>query len=359
MRICFLSNVNSPHTKKWCSYFSMKQHEVHLISFDDGEIENVCVHHIDVNITRNSSRLKKMGYLFCSSKVKKLLDEIQPDILHAHRATGYAFVAGMSNFHPYILSVWGGDVYDLPKNILYKRFVQYNLNKADYIFSTSKAMKNQVHSLVDKEVIVTPFGVNTKVFRPIVEIKSEKRIVIGIVKTLRKEYGIDYLIRAFKVVTLENPGVNMELHIAGKGHAEPQLRELCKELKIDNQVRFLGYLNQEQVVTALNSFDLAVFPSVGNESFGVAAVEAQACGVPVIVSNIGGLPEATAPNYSSILVEKGNVEQLAREISRLVNNHELRKEMGRNAREFVKKTYNIEDNFGEVERIYEKIVGGI
>lgn len=354
MRICYLSGANSPHTVKWCNFFSKKGHEIHLISFDKGEIDNVKIHHIDLKIESSSSRIKKIRYLFAFNRIRQLINEIQPDILHAHRTTGYAFVAGMSNFHPYILSVWGSDVYDLPENIIYKKFVQYNLNKADYIFSTSKAMKNQVNKLVKREVIVTPFGVDIDKFRPLNKIKNNNKIIVGTIKTLSPKYGIEYLIKAFKIVQDSN-NMDLELQIAGKGEQEEDLKKLCKELKLEDRVKFLGYLNQNEVIGTFNRFDIAVFPSI-SESFGVAAVEAQACGVPVIVSNVGGLPEATAPNYSSILVEKGDVEHLAREINKLVNDHVLRKEMGKNAREFIEKTYNIEDNFGKVEQIYEKIL---
>lgn len=355
VKICYLSSVNSPHTIKWCKFFSEKQHEIHLITFDQGEIENVNVHYIDLKITSQSSRIKKLAFLFSFKKVKKIIKEINPDIIHAHRTTGYAFVSALSNFHPYILSVWGSDVYDLPKNPIYKKFVQFNLKKSDYIFSTSKAMKGRVNELIKKEVIVTPFGVDINLFRPVNGFKNDQKKIIGTVKTLSPKYGIDYLIRAFKIVKERNVDANLELHIAGRGEQEMQLKKLCRALKIDKQVKFLGFLNQEKVIETFNSFDISVFPS-NSESFGVAAVEAQACGVPVIVSNVGGLPEATKPGFSSLVVESKNEGQLADAIEQLLNNNQLRKDMARNARKFVEENYNINDNFGKVESIYQRIL---
>jgi len=356
MKICFLSNVNSPHTIKWCEFFLKNGHEVHLISFDPGEIKDVNVHHIDLNITSHSSRMKKIKYLFSFRQVKKIINNIKPDIIHAHRATGYAFVAAKSKFHPYILSVWGSDVYDLPKNKIYKKFIQFNLNKADYIFSTSNAMKKQVQKLVKKEIIVTPFGVDISLFKPIIGLKDDSKIVIGTIKTLSPKYGIDYLIKAFKIVKDNNPYSNIELHIAGKGEQEIELRNLCKFLKIDKYVKFLGFLNQQEVIKAFNTFDVAVFPStLDSESFGVAAVEAQACGIPVIVSNVGGLPESTKPGFSSILVESKNEKKLAEAIEILVKDEKLRIQMGKNARKFIEENYNIDDNFGKVEKFYKSI----
>jgi glycosyltransferase involved in cell wall biosynthesis len=185
MKICYLAGVNSPHTIKWCNFFREKGHEVHLISFDPGEIKNINVHHVNLKVDSHSSRLKKIRYLFSFNQVRKIITDIKPDIIHAHRTTGYAYVAALSRFHPYVLSAWGSDVYDLPKNKILKKFVQFNLKRADYIFSTSNAMKKQIETLVEKEVKVTPFGVDLNLFRPIAGLKDDSKIVIGTIKTLK------------------------------------------------------------------------------------------------------------------------------------------------------------------------------
>lgn len=356
MKICYLSGVNSPHTKKWCEFFLEKNHEVHLISFDKGSIPGVTVHHIDLNITVNSNRIKKIKYLFSYPKVKKILSEIRPDLVHAHRATGYAFVAAMSKYHPYVLSVWGSDVYEFTDNPIAKKLVQFNLKNADYIFSTSYSMKSQVKKLVNRDVIVTPFGVDIEFFKPKQHNKETNKLVIGTIKTLDEKYGIKYLIKAFKIVLEKSIDQDIELIIAGKGNQKDELKNLCHKLGIEDKVNFLGYINQEDVVNTFNKFDIAIFPSIlDSESFGVAAVEAQACGVPVIVSNVGGLPEATKPNFSSILVEKEDEKLLADAILTLIKNKDLRLKMSKNAREFVENKYNINDNFGDVESFYKKI----
>ena len=357
MKICYLSGVNSPHTIKWCKYFAEKGHDVHLISFDPGSIDGVKVHHIDLGVTSNSSRLKKIKYIFSSKKIKNVINEVNPDIIHAHRATGYAYIASKINTSPYILSVWGSDVYDLPENPIYRYFIRMNLKRADYVFSTSHAMKDQVQTLIKKDVIVTPFGVDLCKFRPIDGLRNENKIVIGTIKTLSPKYGIEYLINAFKIIKDRNPDIKLELHIGGKGPQEDYLKKTCKNLNIENEVLFLGYLTQEEVIESFNSFHIAVFPSILNsESFGVAAVEAQACGVPVVVSNVGGLPEATEPGVTSLLVEKKNEGQLADAIEQLVRNEKLRNEMSMRARIFVEDKYDLDNNFGEVEKIYEKII---
>lgn len=143
----------------------------------------------------------------------------------------------------------------------------------------------------------------------------------------------------------------------GLEHKRIFLLNLCEELDIKENVEFLGFINQEKVIEAFNRFDIAVFPStLDSESFGVAAVEAQACGTPVIVSNVGGLPEATYPNNSSLLVNKKSVDELAVAIEKLIEDDNLRINMGKSGRKFVEDNFNIEDNFNKVDTIYKYII---
>ena len=111
------------------------------------------------------------------------------------------------------------------------------------------------------------------------------------------------------------------------------------------------------VVKEFQNFDIAVFPStLDSESFGVAAVEAEACGTPVVVSDVGGLMESTNPGVTSLVAKKNSVEDLADKIEKLVIDDELRLNMGKEARKFVEDNYSLEENFNDVNKLYEKIM---
>lgn len=124
---------------------------------------------------------------------------------------------------------------------------------------------------------------------------------------------------------------------------------------IDEYVDFLGYINQSQVAEEFRNFDIAIFPSLF-ESFGVAAVEAQSCGTVVIVSDISGLMEATAPEKTSLVFKKGDYKELADKIEFILKNDELRNEMSINARRYVVENYNIIDNFNNINKIYKDLL---
>lgn len=358
MKICYLSDANSEHTKKWCNFFVEKGYDIEVISLTKGEIDGVKVHSLNLESdkVRNYNILYKIKYYFKINKVKELVKEINPDIVHAHYASSYGLLGAHTNFHPYILSVWGSDIYDFPqRSFIFKKMIKRNLSKADIIMSTSKAMAIETKKYTSKDIEITPFGVDVNLFRPYDNrYKEKEHITIGTVKTLDPNYGIEYLVRAFAILCSRFPEKKLLLEIAGKGSQLEYLKNLSESLGIKDNVKFLGFLKTDQVIEAFNRFDIAVFPSL-SESFGVAAIEAQSCGVPVIVSNVGGLPEATKPGYSSILVNKEDENELADALERLVKNEGLRVSMGKNARRFVEDNYNIVDNFNKVEKIYNSI----
>lgn len=358
MKICYLADINSAHTHKWLNYFVHKGYDIHVISLGKGEYEGITVHSLDVqeNVIRKTSDKNKLEYLKKVKRVKALIKEINPDILHAHYASSYGLLGSIANKHPYIISVWGSDIYDFPiKSPIHKFIIKYNLKKADYILSTSNVMKIETQKYTDKNIEITPFGVDINKFIPN---KTEKEeIIIGTIKTLEEKYGVQYLIKAFKEVKDRNKELKLKLRIGGRGSQEDYLKELVKEFSMEEDVTFLGFVKPQDVIKEFQNFDLAVFPStLDSESFGVAAVEAEACGTPVVVTNVGGLMESTKPNVTSLVAKKESIEDLAEKIEILIKNKELRIKMGIDARQFVEENYSLDENFEAVNNIYKNII---
>jgi len=357
MKICYLADINSAHTHKWLNYFVHKGYDIHVISLGKGEYEGVTVHSLDVqdNIMKKTSDKNKLEYLKKIKRVRSLIKEINPDILHAHYASSYGLLGALTNYHPYIISVWGSDIYDFPiKSLVHKFIIKYNLKRADYILSTSNVMKIETQKYTNKNIQVTPFGVDINKFIPSRTEKEE--IVIGTIKTLEEKYGIQYLIKAFKKVKERNKDLKLKLRIGGRGSQEDYLKELVREFCIDEDVTFLGFVKPNDVIKEFQNFDVAVFPStLDSESFGVAAVEAEACGTPLIVTDVGGLMESTKPNVTSLVAKKNSVEDLAEKIEKLVKDKKLRLKMGTDARKFVEENYSLDNNFNDVDKIYTHI----
>lgn len=352
MKVCYLSSAASIHTVRWVNAMTERGHEVYLISLDsplDSGIDER-VKFIKLNLPA------PFGYYLNFFKAKKIINEIKPDILHTHYASGYGTLSRLINYKPTILSVWGSDVYLYPyKSKINMSILKKNLSAPDLIASTSETMKVQTRNILEPEedIAVTPFGIDIKEFTSSVSNKKDKnKITIGTIKKMETVYGIEYLLRAFKIITHKMPkNFNVELLLVGDGKELECYEGLAKELKIDHLTRFVGQVPHEEVPRYLNKLDIYCAPSL-SESFGVAIIEASACELPVVVSNVGGLPEVVVDNKTGYIVPPKDVESLADKILSLATDQNKRKTFGTNGRQFVMDNYSWEANVGTMEEIY-------
>ena len=357
MRICFVAPANSVHTKKWCSWFKKRGHEVLLVSFTEpNEDFYVNLHILHSGVEIESSDFNKIKYLICANELKKIVGNFNPDIVNVHYATSYGTLAALAGLNHYILSVWGSDIYNFPrKSWIHRKMVQFSLKHAGRLFSTSQAMADEAAKYTDKTFDITPFGVDMDLFNPQRRKRHDNDFVIGTVKTLSPKYGIATLLKAAAIVRKEHTEIPLKIRIAGRGAHEKEYHELAGTLGLNDCLTWLGFISQEQAANEWANFDCAIIPSE-SESFGVSAVEAQSCACPVIISDIPGLMEATSPGKTSVVIPRGNVVALANAIVDLYSSKELRNEMGATGRNFVKNNYEINKCFFYVEKIYMEIV---
>ncbi len=365
MRICFLAPANSAHIKKWCKWFNEHDNETYVVSFVRDNIVGTYVYYIDSGVDAGGSDSNKIRYLFKARTVKKTIAQINPDIVNVHYATSYGTVAALAGIKNYVLSVWGSDIYDFPnKSVFHKIMLKYSLKKASYLFSTSQAMADEAHKYTNKPFKITPFGVDVQMFTPAkrnrpYHVIEDGRFIVGTVKTLSPKYGIEYLIKAVSLVRKYHSEIPIELRIAGKGEYESEYKKLAKIEEIDGITTWLGYVSQDDAAKEWANMDIAVIPStLESESFGVSAVEAQACGTPVIISDIPGLMEATSPGKSSVVVPRNNAEAIAEAIVDLFQNNEKRIKTGQVGREYVSERYGINSCFGNIKNSFDKMGEG-
>ena len=354
MKICFVGPANSSHIMKWSRWFSGHGHEVHIVSFQEGEVPGATVHYISTSANAAGSDLNKLFYLLKAGKVRRTVRAISPEIINVHYATSYGTVMALTGIRNYILSVWGSDIYEFPeKSILHRLLLQFSLKRADTLFSTSLDMANKASRYTKKSFHITPFGVDMELFSPDRRTRTDHdKFVVGIVKLLEKIYGIDYLLRAVARIRKGNPEIPISVRICGYGSQEEPLRELANQLGIGDITSFSGKIPQAQAATEWADMDVAVIPSIHHESFGVAAVEAQACGIPVIVSNVGGLTEVTEPDKTSIVVPTKDEDAIAKAILQLYENPDLCHRMGQDGRKRVLEKYELNQCFRKIESIY-------
>lgn len=358
-KIVLLTDASNVHTQKWAKYFRDKNFEIHIISMLPAEIKDIKIHLLKSKAyanRKNNMQYNKVAVIFqVMPQIKKLLNQIKPDILHAHFASSYGFFGALSNYKPFYLSVWGYDTITFPEiSIIHKTIIKYTLRKADKIFATSEFLAEKTARYTNKKQIVTPFGVNIDNFKPDDKLKS-KKFIFGTVKALETKYGIDYLLKA--VALIKDKLENWELWIAGTGTKSKELIELSKSLNIQNNVKFLGRVPHDKIPQLLQQMHLFTVTSVWDcESFGVAAVEAEAVELPVIASDLGGLSEVIIDGVTGFHVKPRDINDIAEKILNLYENKDLRIKLGKQARKNVIQKYIWKNNAEIMLKEYREIL---
>ena len=349
MKICLLAPANSPHTQKIAYTLKQRGYKINIFTFHNARLPGIDVKYFPPLI----SALGKINYMLNSQLIKKFLRIIKPDILHAHYVSSYGVSGFLTHFHPFVISVWGSDIYDAPRNVLLKHLIKKALSNSDRVLSTSKTMAEQTEKFVkNKDIIVTPFGVDlTKFYQR--KKKKSKKFIIGTARGLVPKYGIRCLLKAFAIFSKENP--LSELHIAGEGPQKKELIRLSQNLGVSNKVKFYGYINPDNIPEFLSMLDVFCMPSVEEESFGVAALEAQACGIPVVASRIGGLHETILDGKTGFLVPPKDSKSIAEKFIFLYKNNETLITMANNCVNFVKQKYDWSKNFEVITKVYDDL----
>jgi len=364
MKVLLLSDTYSEHTEKWALGLAGAGISVGLFSFNKASYDwynhpNITVFFEPDKKINAESTLTKLSYLKYVSILKKIIKHFKPDILHAHYATSYGLVGALSGFHPFILSVWGSDVYDFPlRSKLHKRVFQHNLKKADVLMSTSHVMRSEVLKYTDKPVLVTPFGVNLEDFSPRRILKKEPdAIYVGTIKPIEEKYGIVYIIEAARILFDRHKYRKYKFLLVGPGNDLGTYQQRIDELGLQSFIEITGRIPYSKISEYHNLLDIFVNVSIDDsESFGVAAVEAMACEKPVIVSDVGGLMEVVKHGEFGVVIRKKDSESLANAIDFLSEHEEYARNLGKKARAHVLKHYDWNFNLKQVIKEYDKIV---
>lgn len=360
MRVLFLAPANSIHTKRWVISLAERGIKVLLVSQHpqpDGEgygtIE--CI-----KLPFNGTK----GYFLNAIPLRQILRKFKPDLLNVHYASGYGTTSALVGFQPTLLSVWGSDVFEFPHESWFKGLLlRWNLRRATNIASTSKIMAKQVNLLVPdiKNIAITPFGVNQKKFYPIPRVFKSDLITIGTVKSLDHVYGIDILLSAFSSLindsdlNISGLAQSLRLVLVGDGPDKSKLQDQVNSLGLEGVVTFVGAVPHNDVPGWLNKLDVYVAMS-REESFGVAVIEASSCGLSVVVSDAGGLPEVVINNETGLIVPRNEVHELYCALKKLVLDEALRKTMGKAGVEFIKKNYEWEHCIDIMVMCYKSII---
>lgn len=339
-----------------------KGHEVHFITYSqptrlDFFNENLFYHEVNI---RSYPLFKYPPYeLALSSKMVDVAKNEQLDILHVHYAIPHASAAVMAKQIlksdgieiPVVTTLHGTDITLVGKDPSNEPVVTYSINQSDGVTAVSEDLKKDTykHFNITREIQVIPNFIDLEKFQR--QRKDHFKLAICpngeklIVHTsnFRKVKRVDDVVKIFKNILAEVPA---RLLLVGDGPERGHIENLCRELNIYEDVRFLGKL--EAVEEVLSVADLFLMPSE-KESFGLAALEAMACEVPVISSNAGGIPELNLDGITGFTNNVGDVEGMTENALHVLNEAHLdtfKKNALDRAKEFdIKKILPLYENY--------------
>jgi glycosyltransferase involved in cell wall biosynthesis len=294
--------------------------------------------------------------------IAKILKQIKPDIVHLHVQHHYAPVVYFSRI-PYILHSWGLEVLGLYYMSSFRRVLaKQAAMKTDKIIVDAECMKKIWTSMgiSEKKVEVIPFGVDTNLFNPNTNGKHVRKrlgirkndITIISTRPFFVHYNIECLMKAIPIIARKHE--NVIFIIKGRGPLEGKIRKLVKKLQVDQHVRFTSpvpYNEMPQYLAAANIYVSTSFI----DSTSVSLLEAMACGLPPITTDITGNREWIKNKINGFLYRPKDHKALAENIVRLIENEGLRRQFGERCLREVEKRATWEKCVCKMETIYNAL----
>jgi N-acetyl-alpha-D-glucosaminyl L-malate synthase BshA len=347
---------------------SMRGHQVHFISYKqparlDFFTGNIFFHEVYVSHyplfdfppyeTALTSRLVDVV------KFEKL------DVLHVHYAIPHASAAVMAKhilategiYIPIVTTLHGTDITLVGKDKSFEPVVTYSINQSTGVTTVSDSLKRDTyeHFKVTRDIKVIPnfidfdrFSKQAKEhFKKAVAPNGEKILIHT--SNFRKVKRVEDVVRIFGLVRAK---LNVKLLLVGDGPERQNIEQLCRELDLCDGISFLG--KQDAVEEVLSIGDLFLMPSE-TESFGLAALEAMACEVPVVSSNAGGIPELMIEGKTGFMCNVGDVAGMAEKAVFILTDENRLKEFKQNARERAL-DFHINKIVPQYEEMYDEVI---
>ncbi len=349
---------------------ALKGHEIHFITYSHpvrlgSFTKNIFYHEVVVS---NYPLFEYEPYeTVLASKMVDVVKHEELDLLHVHYAIPHASAAFMARQIlssqgikvPFVTTLHGTDITLVGRDSSFEPVISFCLNESDAVTAVSESLKKDTYSYfkTDKEIHVIPNFIPVPEERAIMNYSlrriyaQDNESILCHISNFRKVKRVADVMHVFSKVNQE---VKSKLLLVGDGPERYVIEELCRELELCDRVTFLGKIQDTRSVLELS--DIFVLPSE-TESFGLAALEAMAVGVPVISSNSGGIPEVNIHGYSGFLSDVGDTADMAKNALKLLSSEETLAEFKKNAIKRARE-FDIRKIVGQYELLYSQVLKG-
>ncbi len=349
---------------------ALKGHEIHFITYSHpvrlgSFTKNIFYHEVVVS---NYPLFEYEPYeTVLASKMVDVVKHEELDLLHVHYAIPHASAAFMARQIlssqgikvPFVTTLHGTDITLVGRDSSFEPVISFCLNESDAVTAVSESLKKDTYSYfkTDKEIHVIPNFIPVPEERAVMNYSlrrmyaQDNESILCHISNFRKVKRVADVMHVFSKVNQE---VKSKLLLVGDGPERYVIEELCRELELCDRVTFLGKIQDTRSVLELS--DIFVLPSE-TESFGLAALEAMAVGVPVISSNSGGIPEVNIHGYSGFLSDVGETADMAKNALKLLLSEETLAEFKKNAIKRARE-FDIRKIVGQYELLYSQVLKG-
>ena len=345
-------------------YLVKKGYEIHFITYKQPvRIQNLTqgLHFHEVHVPTYDLFKYQPYELALSSKIVDVVKKYKIDMLHVHYAIPHAYAAYMGKKMledegiqiPMITTLHGTDITLVGSHPFYKKAVQFSINHSEYVTAVSQSLKEDTERLFDitTQIKVIPNFIDVEKFKfktvPCEkgQIAPDDQLVITHISNFRPLKRVIDVLKTFKIV---NEQLNVKLLMVGDGPEKERAMRHCRSHNMEDAVLFLGKSNQIDEILCFS--DLFLLPSE-QESFGLAALEAMVHRVPVVCSDVGGLPEVIENGVSGFLCPVGDINAMAEKAIHILEDPERHKGFKEQAYESSKK-FDIQEVISHYESLY-------
>ena len=347
---------------------ALKGHQVHFISyarpFRLGEfVENIVFHEVEMS---NYPLFEHSMYsLALASKMVEVAEYEKIDLLHVHYAIPHAVSAYLAKQMlknksdiKIITTLHGTDITLVGLEPSFLPMVKFSIEQSDGVSAVSRFLKEKTltNYNIEKDITVINNFIDTDLYKPNGTSKLREHIapnnekIIVHTSNFRPVKRVPETIRILQKVREEIPA---KLVLVGDGPDRSECERLCRELNLCDHTKFLG--KQNGLVEILNASDLFLIPSQ-SESFGLAALEAMSCGLPVVSSSVGGLPELIKHNETGFIAEIGDIDRMSKYVIELFTNKRKYDLFSKASRKRVEENFDKEIIIPKYEKFYNKIL---
>lgn len=374
MRICFVANPESIHTRRWVQAFVRFGHDVHLISttahparHDWAPDEAPEMHEAAYprrGLVRDTLRTL-VRFRSDTDRLRNLIRAISPDVLHVHYLNEAAVhTVAAAGSVPVVFTAWGSDILISPRRNVARRIgARWALRRFAAITCDAPHMVDAMVRMgaAPDRCFVVPFGVDLSLFNPDKTDSSfagtlprpEAPSVISI-RSLEPIYDIPTLVRAVRI--LVDRGTNVNCLIAGGGSLETELRRLSHDLDLDDRISFLGRVGQAELPRLFASSDVYVSTALSDAGLASSTIEAMACGTYAIVTDVADNREWVRTGETGRLVPPGDPAALAAAIDAALADREARARIASAGRAAIAAGFGLDECMRRVENLLERVV---